>query len=117
MTLTDAELDSMRSSLEELLPGTCVILAGTLTPDGAGGFTSTWGTASTVACRLDPIKGYEQLSGGAVSAYQRYRLTLPHDAALTAGARVRIGTLDYNVLGVTPQDNWKLDQRADVEKI
>ncbi|MBU2038344.1 MAG: head-tail adaptor protein [Gammaproteobacteria bacterium] len=117
MTLTDWELTGMRSAINELLPGTCVILTGTLTANGAGEFTTAWGTTSTIACRLDPIKGYEQQSGGAISAYQRYRLTLPWDAALTSGARVRISGVDYNVLGVTPSDNWKLDTRAEVEKI
>ena len=115
--MTDRELDGMRKAVDDLLPSTCYILTATLTANGAGEFTQAWGTADVQACRLDPIRGYEQQSGGAVSAFQRYMLTLPHDAALTAGSRVRVNGVDYNVLGVTPGDNWKLNTRAEVEKI
>ena len=49
--LPDNELNAIRDELERLtMPGTAYILSGTLASDGMGGFTTTWGTASTVKC-------------------------------------------------------------------
>jgi len=121
MTLTDRELDGMRKAVEELLPSTCYILSVTLTADGAGEFAQSWGTADVQPCRLDPIRGrdqgFERMAGAAVTSFSRYMLTLPHHAAISAGSRVRINAVDYNVLGLTPADDWKLNTRAEVAKI
>ena len=44
----------MRAVVADMLPDTCNILSESITPDGQGGVTSSWGTvSSTVACRLD----------------------------------------------------------------
>lgn len=116
--LTTIELTAMRTALEDLLPDTCVILTGTATPNGAGEETIAWGTTTTgVKCRLDPIRGAENMAGAAIQPYQRMQLTVPYNTALTAAQQVKVGTISYNVVALMNNNSWALDLRAVVEKV
>ena len=118
MTLTTAELTQMRSDIEGLLPDTCNILSTTRTSDNQGGWTTTAGTASAgVACRLDNISGQETLSSGAVHAYTKWMLTLPHDTTISADSKVEIGADTYAVKSFDSGKSWALNIRVEVEKI
>lgn len=118
MTLTDAELTVMRETITQLLPQTCDILAGTLTPDGQGGNTVTWGTASaSVACRLDVTSGQELVLGGGLQPYTKSMLSLPYDTDITADNRVQIGDNVYAVKTVNTDQAWIAVRRCELEAL
>jgi head-tail adaptor len=115
--LSSAELTQIRADVATLLPDTANILAGTLTPDGAGGQTVTWGTvAGTIACRLDPVRGREIDIGGQVQAFYGFVLTLPHGTTITAQHRVEVGGGTFAVVSADPEKSWKASVRAYVER-
>jgi head-tail adaptor len=110
------ELADMRAAVLDLLPDTCNILSVTETPDGAGGMTQTWGTASAgVACRLDYQTGMETIAGGALRAYSRYILTVPYDASVTELNKIEHGTKTYNVSSVDDDKSWPIVRRVVLE--
>jgi SPP1 family predicted phage head-tail adaptor len=115
MTISAAELAAMRAELETLLPDTCVISHGSLTPNGSGEFTTTWTASGTVACRIDPIKAGEGLNGGAVQPYSTFRVTLPYSATVTHDDHLTIGGTVYEILSVSVGNSWSLDQRFEVQ--
>ena len=117
------EIARWRSDLEDAtLPDTCNLLTPTNTPDGMGGLTTTWGTATVgVACRLDrnPTQmrySIEAMSGGAIQAYQRLNLTLPQGTTITELYRVEHGGVTYNVTSVNA-GSWLACVRAEVERV
>jgi head-tail adaptor len=117
--LSTAEIAQMRTDLETLLPDTCVISTVSYASDGAGEWVPTWTAAGTVNCRLDPVvRGFEEIvSGGAIQPFRHYMLTLPYDAPITSASRVRVGGIDYNVVGLSANNSWALDTRAKLEKV
>lgn len=115
--LSASELAQMRTDLETLLPDTCIISNVTYASDGAGEWIPTWAAAGTVACRLDPIRGNEQIAGGAIESFNGYILTLPYNAVIVPTSRVTVNGTDYNVTSVTIGDSWKLDTRCQIERI
>jgi hypothetical protein len=117
MTLTSAELASMRTEINKLLPDTCTIYTSTVTPDSMGGFTTAWTAAGTVACRLDADLAGEGLLGGAVQPYERYTLTVPQGTTITGGNQVKIGSTTYNVVGINLGPSWALDMRVKVQVV
>jgi SPP1 family predicted phage head-tail adaptor len=115
--LSAAELDQMRADLETLLPDTCIIASVSYVSNGAGEWVPTWTDAGSVACRLDPIRGSEKISGGAIEAFNGYILTLPYNAVIVPTNRVTVNGTDYNVTSVTIGDSWKLDTRCQIERL
>lgn len=120
--LSAADLEMMRGIIEETLPDTCNILSESLTSDGQGGVTSTWGTATAnAACRLDLQTdtrfGDLVQAGGALRKQQRPVLSLSHDVTIEAGNRVEIGGATYTVISTNVNTSWKAVARATLELI
>jgi SPP1 family predicted phage head-tail adaptor len=116
--LTNDELTAMRADVERLLPDTGYLLSATEVSDGQGGFAATWGTATTTAYRLDPVRGQEQLSGAALQPYHTFTLTLPYSVTVTPGQRFQAadGTR-YSIVAVDGSKSWKVSTRATVEVV
>jgi head-tail adaptor len=115
--LSAAELAAIRTDIETLLPDTCNILTRTLTPDGSGGQTETWGTATaSVACRLDPARGREAEIGGQTEPFYGFILTLPHGTALTALQRVELNSETFAVVSVDTGKSWSASVRGYLER-
>ena len=117
--LSSTELAAIRTDIAQLLPDTGHVLSVTNTSDGMGGFTETWGTATaSVAYRLDPLRGREQLAGGAVDAFHTFQLTLAHSVTITTANRFKAadGT-QFAVVSVDPEKSWKASTRAVVERV
>jgi hypothetical protein len=115
--LTDSELDAAREDVAGMLPDTGYILTRTITPDGFGGNTTSWGTASVQPCRLDYKTGSERLSGGARQTYTGWMITLPWDAVVTTSNQIKINGTSYNVKSVDTGKSWTISKRCEVEKI
>lgn len=117
--LPDSELNAIRAELEALtMPTTCYILAKTSVSDSMGGFTDTWGTVGTAACRLDRAStGYERQSGGGVDAWQGWVLSLAHDTTITEAYRVVVGSSTFAVKAVDPEKSLNAVLRVYMEQI
>jgi SPP1 family predicted phage head-tail adaptor len=116
--LTDGELSFMRKSVEQLLPDTCNILSLTNTPDGQGGQTQTWGTASAnVTCRLDVTESREMNAAGAIQTFTTYKLSMPYDTTIAAANRVEVNGETYTVIGVNNGQSWKAVTRVTLELV
>lgn len=118
-TLTAAELTSMRDDLEGMvLPDKGYILTLTLTADGQGGFTESWGTATAYTrCRMDYLTGTEAVFGGALKPFSGYNLTVPYSATITTDHRFYLNGDTFAVVEIDSDKSWKLFQRAKVEKV
>jgi hypothetical protein len=119
--LTAAQLTSMRSQVETLLPDTGVIQVMVRTSDSAGGWTEAGSAVSggTVACRLDPLT--ERELSMVVAAREalgvRYRLTMPHDAPLAADYQVVTDGHTYQVIQLDADHSCNVSRRAIIEEI
>ena len=120
MMPSDAEIAAIRSDIEAAtLPSTGgAILSVTQVADGQGGFTDTWGTVTSgLVYRLDPVRGQEQLSGGAVMPFFTYVLSLPHGTTITEAHRFKTSSDTYNVRSVDADKSWSGQVRAYVERV
>lgn len=117
--LSTAELTAMREAIAELLPGTCNILSPTLTSDGQGGQTITWGTATASApCRLDPIRQREVVAGGELREYTSWRLTLVYDVTIDETNRVEVDSNTFAVTGIDQGGkSWSASKRVYLEAV
>jgi head-tail adaptor len=109
----------MREAIEDLLPDTCNLLAVSESADGQGGFSQTWGTASSsVACRLDVVTGREQMAGGALQPFIRTMLSLPYNTTITDAYRVEHGGITYAVIAPPNTDqSWIAVKRVELERV
>jgi hypothetical protein len=119
--LSDADLAMMRDVIAQTLPDTCNVLSESLTPDGQGGVTSTWGTvAANVPCRLDSIVLRSNMLmpvAGAQRQAHQFELTTPYDTTISTGNRVEVGSSTYTVVSVNVNVSWKASGRAVLELI
>jgi hypothetical protein len=108
----------MRATIDAALPDTANILNVTYTPDGQGGYTDNWGTASvSVPCRLAFERGLETIAGGGLQPFAGLVLTMPYNTALTTANRVEQGGVLYDVKSVDTGKSNNLCVRAQVGKI
>jgi head-tail adaptor len=114
--LSNADLAYMQEAIGELLPGTCYILSGTPTSNGAGEMLDTWGTIGTADCRLDAKTGNEQLQGAAVRPQFSYVLTLPYGTTIEENYRVVVGSDTFNVTSIDAGKSWSACARAYLER-
>lgn len=116
--LSNDELAQIRADVALMLPDMGNILYSMGTADGHGGETTMWGTATAgVACRIDPIKGFEEAAGAAPQAYYQYILTLPYGTAITTANRFEIGTTEYKVVSADQGKSWEACRRCVVERL
>ena len=116
--LSAADLSFMRDSTELLMPDSCNILSLTSTSDGAGGQSESWGTVTTVSCRLDVKDMRDIVSGGAVQSYIKTMLSVPYDTSITEVNRVEHGGITYAVVAPTNSDqSWIAVKRVELERV
>jgi hypothetical protein len=100
------------------MPDTATILSVTNSSDGQGGYTQVLGTVTaSQACRIDPLRGDENLSGGAVQPFHRFVVTMAYDASLTVSNLVRIDGTTYAVKSIDSDKSWPVTLRAYVERV
>jgi len=111
------EIASIQAEITaELLPDTCSIYSYSNVADGQGGCTETASGTVSVACRLDRMKGSENLEGGAIDAQSQWMLTTPHDTVITEENKVEHDSVLYNVTFVDNGQSWNATRRATLEK-
>lgn len=114
--LTEAELARMRTTLNDSLPGTCVIWRATAgTADGAGGYSGGSVTASgTVICRVQPITPHpaQTMEAGQLIVTNAWVVTVPALSDVTSRDRIASGGQTFEVLGVLGTRTYELSRRA-----
>lgn len=115
--LSDAQLAAMRSTADLALPDSAVISRATLASDLMGGYTETWATTATVACRLDP-PGNARLDQWQEKIMNRavFILNLPSTTGIQSQDRATISGGVYEVLGLM-DGSWEITSRAVVVKL
>lgn len=100
--LSTADLTALRAAQEAAMPETVTIYRLTLSDNGAGGFSESWGTASTVSGRIGPYN--RQASEGVVAerlaGRAGYTVTLPALTDVREADRLVVGTRTFEVVWV-----------------
>lgn len=121
LPLTAGELVDMRTTANTLgLPGTAILLTPTLTSDGQGGQTATWGTAGTVSARFAFHKdGAETNVGDRLTKVASWIVTVPAFTSLAETARIReAGSgVEYEVVEVLPFPAHEVSRRVRVREV
>lgn len=87
------------------------------TDDGQGGSTKGWSAfASSVDCRLEPLRGDERLQAGTLEPRITHRATIRYRSGVTAGMRLLLGSTAYNIRAVTNPDERQRYLVMDVEE-
>jgi len=122
--LSDTELTTIRSDVEELLPDTCTIQQSVITNNAVGEPVRTYSArAENVPCRIDPEivmqNAFEYLGGfsDVVKANSGFRLTVAHDQTVEITDRVVCNGETYEVVAVDPGKSWKASTRATLSKV
>lgn len=112
--LSTADLDAMRSTLNQSLPDTAQVQRVTRTSDGMGGFTETWATVATVACRVSPSGNTptEQVAAERVQDHVLWTLTLPAETDVTAADLIVVGSRTFEVVGVLAPRSYEIATRV-----
>ncbi|MBX6770879.1 MAG: head-tail adaptor protein [Chloroflexi bacterium] len=112
--LSTADLASMQATLTASLPDTAQVQRVARTSDGMGGFTESWSTVTTVACRVSPSGNTtaEQVVAERVQDRVLWTLTLPAQMDVTAADRIVVGSRTFEVVGVLAPRSYELATRV-----
>lgn len=104
--MTTADLDSLRTFVQEIMLNTCSVKRKTSTNDGFGGLLNTWSTVATnVPCRysLGAPGGSSQLAGRIVEQETAgWRVTVPFNTNVTASDRLVLDVgIELDVVGIS----------------
>ena len=98
--LTSRELGDIRNTVEASLPSTCVILTNSPTNDAGAGQLENFTASGTVSCRVRREKEPREFEiGGAIRSVVPVPISLPFDCGVTALNRLRIDSVDFQVIG------------------
>lgn len=119
--LSAGELAQLRAdALKTLADETCTILTATTAANAIGERVVTYGTVATgVACRLRPSgrAPNSQAVAGQENTVAPWTVTLPHGTAVSAGDRLVIDSVTYEVTQSWDEETWKTASRVDVMRI
>lgn len=114
--LSDADIAQMRGVMQQALPGTAVIGRDTFISDSGGGGTTTFTASGTVDCRIAPVSGDEQVTGGRVSPDAEWVVTLPAGTVVDRTDQVTIAGSTYDIVAMRAPRSWELSRRLEVKE-
>lgn len=122
--LTQSQIDGMRLTLNESLPGTAVISRGTFIPDGGGGGSTGWQARATLDARLSPMPargtGQETVEGERLTEKSEWIVTLPvGDVAdsLDEADRIAIEGRTFAVFAIRGPRSYEIGRRVEVREV
>ena len=96
---TDAELDGMRSTVEDTFTQTCTVLTFTAgAEDDYGNATETWVEGATYDCLLSQRRSVEFTDDRNVQL-REWVVRLPHDAVVDGKDRLEVDGTTYEIVG------------------
>ena len=99
-TLHDVTPFALRGLRFLALSETGYVMRATITDNQGGGASQSFGTVGTVACRIDPVGGGEELTADRISDRTTHKITLPPDTNLDSTDRFKIGTDLFEITAV-----------------
>lgn len=116
--ISAGELAAMRAAVATTLPDQCAIQRLVRVEDDAGGWTDTFATASTVACRVAgrDLQPAERELAARLGNRTAFTVTLPPDADLRESDRIGWSGQVFEVLGVLAPRTWMTSVRAVVAR-
>jgi head-tail adaptor len=99
------------------MPDTCNILSVTRIDDGYGGRVETWGTVTSVPCRMDSKDGNLTMAGGALQSFSGVMFTLPGTVTITSKNRIEHPSGLYNVMDYDTGKSWQATVRVKAELV
>lgn len=121
MMLSTEALAGLRAVAATALPDAAQVQRLAQASDGAGGFTDTYATASTAACRVSRsgLRPDERIIAERVLNRTAFVVYLPHDADVRESDRLVVTPVDpamsvqtYEVVGVLAPTSWMVNVRA-----
>lgn len=112
--LTEPELDAMRATAAQALPGTAVIYSQGFVDDGGGGGSHSWSAAGTVSCRIAPVSGNEREIADRIAEDAQFVVTLPAETSISQTQRIVTGGGTFNVLAVRAPRGYEITRRVEV---
>jgi SPP1 family predicted phage head-tail adaptor len=88
----------------------------TRTSDGAGGYTETWATLSTVWAHVGPKAGREHLADGRINASYVNVFTLYYQDGLQEADRIVWGGENWNIRGIRRAGGRELTMQIEAER-
>ena len=86
-----------------------VLEAQSRTPDGMGGFSSTWIAVKTIYAAIWPMKMDEAFEGGRTVAVATHRIRIRYRRVLKPAWRVRFGTKYFSIVSIiNPGTEYKM---------
>lgn len=115
--LSTTQIASMKTSANLALPDSAVISRATLTRAASGGFSESWATVVTVACRVD-APGNVRLDQWSEKIQDRtpFILNVPAATNILSGDKATVGSEVYLVVGLM-DGSWEITRRVVVVKI
>lgn len=114
--LTAAELESMRDTATDALPGTALIQRGTIVSNLGGGGSAGWQTVGTVPCRIGPQTGREMTEGARITSSTEGIVTLPAATVLDVNERLLIDGEAWQVTFIRPRTQ-EVTRRVEVMRV
>lgn len=96
----NATLTQLRGIAWMALEDTGYVMRGSVTDDGGGGGTYTFGTVGTYDCRIDPVSGHPGEVANRIDERTTHLITIPPDTSVTTSDRFRIDGTDYEITAV-----------------
>jgi hypothetical protein len=117
--LSPAELDGLRALVRDLaMPGTALLLQGTSIPNGMGGFTQSFATASfggttEIPCRYRPSSDSERSQSGLITGVTSWTVVIPAEWPVTLADKIALLPMHkiLAVQGVMAPQSWELQRR------
>ena len=116
--IDSGELASLRTDLEQSLPGTAVIETKQGSSNAGGGATATWVPTGTVPCRLSPLirQGLEDEVANRLQPESRWTITVPALTDVDEKDRFLIAGEVYNVTRVKGFMDYEVSRRVETFK-
>lgn len=95
------QLKRVRLANAQFMPDTATVLTPSAAADGYGGLTVTYTAGDGYACRfrLASDADRRKIRGGQEMTDPLFVATLPYNAVLSESSRLRINSIDYEIVG------------------
>lgn len=99
--ISSQQMRRVQQANEQFMPDTATVLTPTITKDGYGGDSTSYATGASYACRfrLGTDSDRRKIRGGQEMTDPIFVATLPYDAVLGESSRLRIASVDYEIIG------------------
>lgn len=76
----------------------------TQTPDGQGGFTSSWATIATVWASINPVKGYEKFQAGQLQTPVTHDILIRYRSGIITANRLLFNSRIFEIKEIINQN-------------